>query len=87
MKGQVERDMMILSTSQVSLASGADCLMVMVRHSQYRGIELSRLMGLMRTPVLIDGRNVFDKGEARRAGFVHKGVGNIGSDTRKAQWH
>lgn len=39
-------------------------------------IELARLAKLVRTPVLIDGRNVFDKNEARRAGFVYKGVGN-----------
>ena len=49
---------------------------MMVRHSQYYGIELARLAGLMRTLVLIDGHNVFDKAEARRMGFACKGLEN-----------
>jgi len=43
------------------------------RHSQYYGIELAWLAGLMRTLVLADGRTVFGKGEARQAGFMYKG--------------
>jgi len=28
-------------------------------------------------PIIIDGRNIFDKEKVRKAGFVYKGVGNI----------
>jgi len=28
-------------------------------------------------PLIIDGRNIFDKEDARKNGFVYKGVGNI----------
>jgi hypothetical protein len=28
-------------------------------------------------PIIIDGRNIFDKEEAREKGFVYKGVGNV----------
>jgi len=66
------------ATNWETCAAGADIVVVMVRHSQYCGMELARLASLMRTLVLIDGRNVFDRDEARRAGFVYKGVGNVG---------
>jgi len=39
-------------------------VVVMARHSRSYGIELARPERLMRTPVLIDGRNVFDKDKA-----------------------
>jgi hypothetical protein len=40
------------------------------RHSQYYGIEMARLAEMMRTPVPVDGRNVFDKDKARQTGFL-----------------
>jgi len=42
---------------------------------EYRRLDLTRLAKLMRTPVFLDGRNVFDPNEARKAGFIYLGVG------------
>jgi UDP-N-acetyl-D-mannosaminuronic acid dehydrogenase len=55
---------------------GADCAVMMVRHDQYRTLDLEVLRSEMRHPVLVDGRHVFDKDQARAAGFVYLGVGN-----------
>ena len=30
---------------------------------------------LMQTPVIVDGRNVFDRGVCEQSGFVYRGVG------------
>lgn len=54
----------------------ADCVVVMVRHDQYKEIDLPTLKGTLAHAVLVDGRNVFDKARARAAGFVYLGVGN-----------
>ncbi len=56
--------------------AGSDCVIVMVAHDEYRTIDLASLREWVATPVLIDGRNVFDKGKARELGFIYKGVGN-----------
>ncbi len=56
--------------------AGSDCVIVMVAHDEYRTIDLAALREWVATPVLIDGRNVFDKGKARKLGFIYKGVGN-----------
>ncbi len=37
--------------------------------------KLSRLAESMRTPVLLDGRNLFDSKKARQAGLTYLGVG------------
>jgi len=60
-----------------SCVAGADCVVLMVRHSAYSAIALERLAERMRTQVLVDGRGMFDKATARRVGFVYKGVGNL----------
>lgn len=55
----------------------SDAVVLMTAHDQYKDLKLSQLKKLMRTRVLIDGRNIFDKEEAKKAGFIYKGVGNI----------
>ncbi|MDH4209116.1 MAG: nucleotide sugar dehydrogenase [Anaerolineae bacterium] len=61
--------------SQVLL--GSDCVIVMVAHREYRALDLAELKAMLATPILIDGRNVFDKHEARQLGFHYAGVGNL----------
>jgi UDP-N-acetyl-D-mannosaminuronic acid dehydrogenase len=56
--------------------SGSDCLILMVAHDEYRALDLADLRSWVSTPVLVDGRNVWDKSQARALGFVYAGVGN-----------
>lgn len=57
---------------------GAQAIVLMAAHDQYRKISYNKLKRLMKKkPIIIDGRNVFDKAQAQEAGFVYKGVGNI----------
>jgi UDPglucose 6-dehydrogenase len=58
-----------------ALAEGAEALLLVTDWPEYRRLDLTRLAKLMRTPVLLDGRNVFDPNEARKAGFIYLGVG------------
>ena len=55
----------------------SDCVIVMVAHDEYRSLNLAELREWVATPVLIDGRNVFDKKRAQDLGFVYAGVGNL----------
>jgi UDP-N-acetyl-D-mannosaminuronic acid dehydrogenase len=54
---------------------GADALALVTRHKDYLELSLESIKRLMRTPVLVDGRNAYDKAECERAGFIYKGVG------------
>jgi UDP-N-acetyl-D-mannosaminuronic acid dehydrogenase len=56
--------------------SGSDCVILMVAHDEYRRLELRDLKEWVSTPVLVDGRNVWDKTRARDLGFSYAGVGN-----------
>src|SRR5262245_8693320 len=56
-------------------AEGADAVVLITEWHQLRQPDYARLRQVVRTPVLFDGRNVWDPVEARRAGFEYVGVG------------
>ncbi len=56
-------------------AEGADALLLVTEWNEFRQPDLGRLKRIMRTPVLLDGRNVWDAARARAAGFTYYGVG------------
>jgi UDPglucose 6-dehydrogenase len=56
-------------------AAGADALFLVTEWNEFRQPDWARLKGLMRTPVLFDGRNVWDAAKARAAGFTYYGIG------------
>lgn len=63
---------------------GAQALVLMTNHDQYRQMSYNNAGGLLKLkrlmkskPIIIDGRNVFSKNQAQKAGFIYKGVGNI----------
>lgn len=56
--------------------TGADCMVLMTGHKLYRQLELQCVGSIMRTRVVIDGRNVFDPTECRDLGFIYRGIGH-----------
>lgn len=57
------------------LSHNADALLLVTEWEQYQKLELRKLAKHMKTPILIDGRNVFSPQEAMAAGFHYIGVG------------
>lgn len=58
---------------------GAQAIVLMAAHDEYRKLNLTKLKKLMRAskPIIIDGRNVFEKAKAKKLGFIYRGIGNI----------
>jgi UDP-N-acetyl-D-mannosaminuronic acid dehydrogenase len=58
---------------------GVDAVVLMTAHDEYAKLGLSGIKKLIKAknPILVDGRNVFDKAKAEKEGFVYLGVGNI----------
>ena len=55
--------------------TGADCLVISTKHKPYLKLNLTKLKSLMRTPIIVDGRNVVDREKAEKVGFLYKGIG------------
>jgi len=56
-------------------AAGADAVVVLTEWDQFRALDLDRMKSLMRAPVLIDLRNVYQPQELRSRGFTYLSVG------------
>lgn len=54
---------------------GADALLVLTEWQLYRTPDFARLRALLRTPLLLDGRNLYDPQAVRAAGLRYQGVG------------
>jgi UDPglucose 6-dehydrogenase len=58
-----------------SAAEGADALVLVTEWREYRQPDFERLKGLLRAPVLLDGRNVWEPERVRALGFWYTGIG------------
>ena len=58
-----------------AVAEGADALVIATEWNEFRQLDFDRLKRLMRTPVVIDCRNVYDAEALERHGFSYVGVG------------
>ena len=59
------------------LAYDADALVLVTEWDIYHRLQLRKLAKQMKTPIFIDGRNVYSPQEVRAAGFHYIGVGRI----------
>ena len=57
------------------LSYDADALLLVTEWEQYQKLELRKLAKHMKTPIFIDGRNVFSPHDTMAAGFHYIGVG------------
>jgi UDPglucose 6-dehydrogenase len=55
--------------------AGADALVVATEWDAFRALDLDRVKSLLRTPVLVDLRNIYPREQAEAAGFSYHGVG------------
>jgi UDPglucose 6-dehydrogenase len=56
-------------------ARESDAVVILTEWEEFRTLDLPRLRGLMRRPILIDGRNMLDSRAARTLGFHYVGMG------------
>ena len=54
---------------------GAEALLVITQWNEFKQVDLARVRKLMKSPVLLDGRNMYDPGEIANLGFVYAGIG------------
>ncbi len=55
--------------------SGADALLLVTEWNEYRHPDLDRMRGLLRQPVIFDGRNVYSPKVLREHGVTYYGIG------------
>jgi UDPglucose 6-dehydrogenase len=54
---------------------GADALFVVTEWNEFRHPDFERMKALMKSPVIFDGRNIYDPARMRELGFTYMGLG------------
>ena len=68
-------DRVMYAADPYSAAHGADALVVMTEWLVYRNPDFERVRKLVRRPLLIDGRNLYDPERMATLGFEYHGIG------------
>ena len=55
--------------------TGADALVILTEWNEFRALHLERVKGLLKTPLIVDLRNIYDPGTVAAAGFRYVSIG------------
>ena len=66
---------MQLAEDAYDLAEGCDAIVVCTEWNEFRHLDLERIRRAMRSPVIYDGRNIYDPEHLARLGFRYYAVG------------
>ena len=68
-------DSVVFSDSAYAAAEGADAVVLITEWNEFKYMNLERLRGLLRRPLVFDGRNVWEPERMRRLGFEYHSIG------------
>jgi UDPglucose 6-dehydrogenase len=69
------RDDLVLCNSSREALEGADALAIVTEWQEFRSPDFDYIKETLRTPVIFDGRNLYDPAQMTRAGFSYYAVG------------
>jgi UDPglucose 6-dehydrogenase len=58
-----------------AVAAGADAIVLITEWNEFRQLDMARVKQVMRRPVIVDGRNIYDPEAMRGLGFTYRGIG------------
>ena len=53
----------------------ADCVVILTEWNEYRSLDIDKIKKLLKTPIFIDLRNIYDPQMLKEKGFKYTGVG------------
>jgi UDPglucose 6-dehydrogenase len=57
------------------LARGCDAIMILTEWNEFTNIDMEKVHQVMKQPVILDGRNVYNPVEMRKMGFRYRCMG------------
>ena len=66
---------LIYCQDEYETAYGSDALVIATEWNQFRNLDLLKIKGLLKTPILIDLRNLYEPEKVKSLGFIYEGVG------------
>ena len=57
------------------MAEGCDALVVVTEWNEFKQLDLEKIRALLKTPVVYDGRNIYDPARMKELGFTYRAIG------------
>ncbi len=57
------------------VAEGCDALVIATEWDEFKKLDLERARDALTHPIMFDGRNLFDREEMEKLGWIYKSVG------------
>ncbi len=58
-----------------AVTEDADALVIVTEWNEFKSLNMPQIQGMMRRPILIDGRNIYEAEEMHRLGFTYRAMG------------
>ena len=71
----IRSDAVTFCDNAYAVAENADALVIVTEWNEFKALNMLQIRNLMRRPVLIDGRNIYESLEMNRLGFIYRGMG------------
>jgi UDPglucose 6-dehydrogenase len=72
---QILGDKIDYAPDPYAAAEGADALLILTEWKEFTNLDLVRIKRLLRSPIVLDGRNVFSHSEMAEAGLSYHSIG------------
>jgi UDPglucose 6-dehydrogenase len=73
-------DRITFSSNQYKILDGADVLVIITDWNEYRNPDFERIKGTLKSPLIVDGRNLYKLSRMRDAGFRYVPLGRAGGN-------
>ncbi len=70
-----ERDDLVLVADRIQAVKGADALVICTEWKDFRAVDFAWLKSQLASPVVVDGRNLYEPEAVREAGLLYYAVG------------
>jgi UDPglucose 6-dehydrogenase len=57
------------------MAEGCDALIVVTEWNEFKQLDLEKVKGILKSPVVFDGRNIYDPDRMKGMGFTYRAIG------------
>lgn len=63
------------SSDSYMAVKDADLLVVLTEWNEFKQLDLEKIKKMMKSPIILDGRNIYNPSEVKKIGFTYRGVG------------
>lgn len=68
-------DKLVFGNDSYDASSGADAVVILTEWAEFKNLDLEKIKSVMANGLLVDGRNIYERKTAERAGFHYEGIG------------